>query len=84
MAEIRLLLSAAQALALLCLGLVLVGFLVVGLKAGLGALGQALGDPLSLALLVRSSFRVRLGLGFGGLLGLFALNLGVLSSVPRL
>ena len=83
MTEIRLLLSAAQALALLRLVLVLIAFLV-GFEAGLGALSQAIRDPLSLALFVRSSFRVGLGLGFGSLLCLLALDLGVFGSVPRL
>lgn len=83
MAKIRLLFGAAQALALL--GLVLVLFaLVIGFGESAGPLGQALGDALRLALMVRGSFRLGLGLGFGSLLCLFALNLGILGSVPGL
>ncbi len=81
-AEVRLLLGAAEALALLALGLVL-AFLVVGFGLGAGALGQAVGDALGLGLLVGGGFGVGLGLGLGGLLCLFALDLGVFGGVPR-
>ena len=81
-AEIGLLLGAAQALALLRLGLIL-ALVLLGLGAGAGPLGLAVGDSLGLALLVRGSLRLGLGLGFGSLLCLFALDFGVLSGVPR-
>lgn len=81
MAQIRLLLGAAEALALLCLILVLAGF-VVGVSPGQGALSLAVRDPLRLALLIRGSLCLRLGLGFGSLLCLFAFDLGVFGVIP--
>jgi hypothetical protein len=80
--QIRLLFSAAQALALLRLGLLLT-FLFLGLGARAGTLSLALSDPLSLALLVCSGFRLGLCLRLGRLFRLFALDLGVFGSVPR-
>lgn len=82
MAEICLLLGAAQALPLLRLGLLFTLF-SLGLGAGFGALGLTLGNALGFALLECSSFCLGLRFGLGSLLCLFALDLGVLSSVPR-
>ena len=82
MAEVRLLLGPPQPLAPLRLGFLLA---LGRLGGGTGArpLGLALGDPLGLTLLVRSGFRLRLGLGLGRLLRLLALDLRVLGRVPR-
>ncbi len=82
MAQIRLLLGTAEALALLCLILVLAG--LVGVSPGLGTLSLALRNALCLALLVRGSLCLRLGLGLGSLLCLFALDLRVFGVVPIL
>lgn len=81
MAQIRLLLGAAEALALLRLVLFL-AVVLFGISLGLGALSQTVGDPLGLALLVGGSLGLGLRLGFGGLLCLFALDLGVFGGVP--
>jgi hypothetical protein len=81
-AQVGLLLGTAETLTLLCLGFLLT---LVGLSVGLGlrALCLALGDPLGLALLIRGSFCLRLGFGFGGLLRLLALDFGIFGGVPR-
>ena len=79
--QISLLLGAAQALAALGFGLVLVALILIGKLAG--PLGLVLGDTLRLRLLVGGGLGVRLSFGLRGLLGLLALSLGVLGSVPR-
>lgn len=81
--QVGLLLGAAQALAALRLGLVVIAVFLVGVGAGLRALRLALGYPLGLALLVGGGFGLGLGLRFGGLLGLLALNLGIFGGIPR-
>ena len=81
MLQISLLLGAAQALAALGFGLVLVALILIGKLAG--PLGLVLGDTLRLRLLVGGGLGVRLSFGLRGLLGLLALSLGVLGGVPR-
>lgn len=76
--QVGLLLGAAEALTTLSLGLLLAR--VVGIEAG--TLLLQLGDALSLALLVLLSLLESLGLCFLGLLGLFALDLGVFGGIP--
>lgn len=82
MLQVGFLLGAAQALALLGLGLVVARiFLVLFCAAGLG--GQLFGDALRLRLLVRGGFGCGLGLCLLGLLGLLTLDLGVFGGIPR-
>ena len=78
--QVGLLLLAAQALAALGLGLLLIVLLLGQLARALGLL---LGDALRLGLLVGGGFGFGLGFGLGGLLRLLALYLGVLGGVPR-
>lgn len=78
MGKIGFLLSLAQTSAAVCLVLAL-GFAGALLESA--TLPELL-YPLSFGLLVGGGGGLSLGLGFGGLLGLLALYLGVFSGIP--
>lgn len=82
MGQIGLLLGRAEAVALLRLGLLIAGVVVLGELAG--PLGLSLGYALGLGLLVSGGLGVGLCLGLGGLLCLFALDFGVFGGIPGL
>jgi hypothetical protein len=80
--QIGLLLGRTEAVALLRLGLLVAGVVVLGELAG--PLGLSLGYALGLGLLVGGSLGVGLCLGLGGLLCLFALDFRVFRGIPGL
>jgi len=80
--QIGLLLGRTEAVALLRLGLLVAGVVVLGELAG--PLGLSLGYALGLGLLVGGGLGVGLCLGLGSLLCLFALDFGVFGGIPGL
>lgn len=82
MGQIGLLLGRAEAVALLRLGLLVAGVVVLGELAG--PFGLSLGYALGLGLLVGGGFSVGLCLGLGGLLCLFPLDFGIFGGIPGL
>lgn len=81
MPQVSILLSAAETLATLGLGLILVAGLVILGLAG-ETLGLVQGDALSLGFLVGGGLGVSLGLGLGGLARLLALYFRVFGGIP--
>ena len=81
MGEVGLLLGAAEALALLGLGLLLAGVVVL-FGAAAGALLDVFLAALGLGLFGCGGLGISLCLCFGGLLGLLALDFRVLCGVP--
>lgn len=81
MVEVGLLLVMAESCAAFGLGLLFLGFLVLGALAG--SIGLMFGDTLALGLFVGGSLGGELCLGFGSLAFLFALYVRVFGGIPR-
>lgn len=79
--QVRLLLCAAETLALLGFGLIIARVLV-RLSGSAGSVGLVVGDTLRLGLLTGSGIGISLRLGLGSLLCLLAFYFGVFSGVP--